>query len=183
MLFQLSVKTKDMKLITVPEKFLASKGVKNSRIYVYAGIGIVIGIAGYILYRRIKRNTDARWDSGSTQARLEEQLDNLDVQGATLTSGEAIIISQNLLNAMDRWGTDEEAIIDNLSQCKNAEDLNLVIQTFGIKPYDGTGLADTFLSRQIAGVMKNLNGWLREELSGSSLREVKTIFTNLDVPF
>lgn len=173
----------DMKALSVAEGFLSGKGVKHPKAVILGVLGLAVGVAGFIIIRKIRQRQAAKWDSGSTQARLEDQLDDLKTGGASLSQGEAIIIAQNLLNAMDRFGTDEDAIIDNLGQCKNTADLNLVIQTFGIKPYDGTGLADTFFSRQLAGVMKNLNGWLRSELSGGDLSRVKKIYSDLNVPF
>lgn len=171
------------KVIQSAETFLKSKGVKKPQMVIYGSIAVVSAIAIFIVIRKIRQAQNAKWTSATTQARLEDQLTNLNTSDTTISKGDAITISQNLLGAMDRWGTDEDAIIDNLNRCKTKGDLNLVIQTFGIKPYDGTGLADTFLSRQIAGVMKNLTGWLRSELSGSTLREVKSIFEKLNVPF
>jgi hypothetical protein len=135
----------------------------------------------FIVVRAIKRKREGKWNSGLTQERLTEELGKLNTNGAALTKGEAITIAQNLLNAMDRWGTDEQAILDNLSRCKTASDLNLVIQSFGIKPKSSTGLADTWVERNVEGVMKNLNGWLRDELSGADLMAVKKIYDNLGV--
>lgn len=172
-----------MNIMTIPESFLKSKGVKNPKIVIYGTMAVVAGVVVFMVVRAIKRKADSRWDSGTTQSRLEEDLSKLSTADTTITKGDAILISQNLLNAMDQWGTDEEAIIDNLNKCKTKGDLNLIIQTFGIKPYDGLGLADTFLSRNIGAVMKNLNGWLRQELGGASLRKVKEIYNNLDVSF
>lgn len=171
------------KILQVPENFLKSKGVKNPKLVIYASIGVIAGITIFIIVRKIRRGQKSKWTSASTQTRLDDELSNLNVSDTTITKGDAITISQNLFNAMDQWGTDEQAILDNLGRLKTKGDLNLVIQTFGIKPYDGMGLADTFLSRQIAGVMKNLNGWLRAELSGADLRDVKAIYDKLGVAF
>jgi hypothetical protein len=150
---------------------------------IIGSIAVIAGVIGFIIYRKIKQNADANYNAGSTQSRMEDELARLNTSGTTLSKGDAIIISQNLLNAMDQFGTDDAAIIDNLSRCKTKGDLNLVIQTFGVKPYDGFGLTDTFLSRLVWRLMKNLNGWLRAELSGSELNKVKAIFDNLGVPF
>ncbi len=171
------------KLLSVPESFLKGAGVKNPKRVVYATIGIAAGIAVFLVVRGIVRRNKGKWNSGSTADRLTDDLSKLNTAGTTISKGDAITIAQNLLNAMDRWGTDEEAIIDNLNRCKTKGDLNLVIQTFGIKPKSSTGLADTWIERNIEGVMKNLNGWLRDELSGYYLREVKKIYDNLGVAF
>jgi len=114
---------------------------------------------------------------------MEDQLEGLNTNSATLSDGQATIIAQNLLNAMDRWGTDEQSIIDNVNKAQNATDLYLIMQKFGVKPYDGTGLADTFFSKQLAAVMKNLQGWLRSELGSRALNQVKDVFDKYNVPF
>lgn len=172
-----------MSLVSVSENFLKAKGLKNPKPIIYGAIGAVAIIAAVVIIRRIRAKGGGKWTSDLTRSRLEDELNELNTYNTTITKSEAIIISQNLLNAMDMWGTDEQAIFDNLQRCKTAGDLNLVIQTFGVKPYDGLGLADTFLSRMIAGVMKNLNGWLRQELSGNYLKRVKEIYDELGVPF
>jgi hypothetical protein len=169
--------------MSVPESFLKSKGVKNPKVVIYGTMAVIAGVLIFIVIKKIKSQSGAKWTAATTKERLEEELSNLSTTNTTITRGEAIIIAQNLLNAMDQFGTDETAIIDNLSKAKTAGDLNLIIQTFGIKPYDGFGLTDTFLSRLVWRLMKNLNGWLRAELSGRSLRDVKAIFDNLGVPF
>lgn len=172
-----------MKIISVPEAFLKSAGVKNPKPIIYGTFAVLAGLTIFFVARAVIRNRKGKWNSGLTQERLQEDLQNLNTSGTTISKGDAITISQNLLNAMDRFGTDEEAILDNLGRCKTKGDLNLVIQTFGIKPKSSTGLADTFIERTIEGVMKNLNGWLRDELSGYYLREVKKIYEDLNVPF
>jgi len=172
-----------MNIMTIPESLLTKAGVKKPKLVIYGTAAVIVGIVAFIIIRKIKRNADANYNAESTMGRMEDELSKLDTGGTTLTKGDAIIISQNLLNAMDQFGTDEAAIIDNLNRCKTKGDLNMVIQTFGVKPYDGTGLTDTFLSRLVYKLMKNLNGWLRVELSGSTLRKVQAIFDNLDVPF
>lgn len=172
-----------MSIMAVPESLLQKAGVKNPKVVIYGTTAVIVGIVAYIIIRKIKQRSDATWNAGSTMDRMENDLSKLNTNNTTISKGDAIIISQNLLNAMDQWGTDSAAIIDNLNRCKTKGDLNLVIQTFGVKPYDGVGLTDTFLSRLVYRLMKNLNGWLRAELSGSDLREVQAIFDRLGVPF
>lgn len=171
-------------LLSIPEDLLSKAGVKNPKPIVYGGAIILGGIVIFFAVRAIK---NAIFGTGTTSAKtqkeMENELSNLSTRSATLSDGQATVIAQNLLNAMDRWGTDEQAIIDNLNKAQNASDLNLIVQKFGIKPYDGLGLADTWLSRQVAAVMKNLQGWLRQELSGNSLKEAKAIFDKYNVPF
>jgi hypothetical protein len=171
-----------MNILSVPENFLASKGVKNPKIIVYGTIAILAGIGIFLVIRTVKRRANDKLRLGLDEAASGSQLGGT-MPDTTITSAEAILISQNLLNAMNRFGTDEEAIFDNLKKCKTTGDLELVIETFGTKPYSGYGLASTYISKNIAGVMKNLNGWLKAELGGSDLRQVKSIFDDFGVTF
>jgi hypothetical protein len=169
--------------MAIPESLLKKAGVKNPKTVIYGTIAALAGIAIFVVARKIKQRNDARYTASSTKSGMEEELSKLNTDNTTLSKGDAVLIAQNLLNAMDQWGTDENAIIDNLNRCKTKGDLNLVIQTFGVKPYDGTGLTDTFLSRLVYRLMKNLNGWLRAEVSGNALNEVKAIYERLGVSF
>jgi hypothetical protein len=176
-----------MKIVSIPSEFLKKRGVKNAKPIV---IGVEIVLAGLItlaIYKMIKNGIaaykNAHPNPERLKAEMEGELGGIDTSNSTLTEGNAIVIAQNLFNAMNRYGTDDSAIIDNLNQCQASGDLNLVIQKFGVKPYDGFGLATGWFETNVIAVMKNLNGWLRAELSGSSLQKVKDIYESLGVPF
>lgn len=170
-------------IIATSEALLKKQGVKNPKLVIYGTGAVLIGIIAFVIYRKIKNRQKSIYTAASTMAGMEEELSNVNLGQTTLTNGDAIVIAQNLLNAMDQFGTDDTAIVENLSRAKTKSDLLLIIKTFGVKPYDGTGLSDTFLSRLVYRLMKNLNGWLRAELSGASLTKVKAIYDNLGVPF
>lgn len=171
-------------ILAIPENLLSKAGVKNPKPIVYGAVIILGAVAIYLTYKGVKRIfLGGGTTSSKTKQDMEGELNDLSTRNATLSDGQATIIAQNLLNAMDRWGTDEKSIIDNLNKAQNSADLYLIMQKFGIKPYDGFGLSDTFLSNQIGSVMKNLVGWLRSELGGKALSEVKDIFNKYGVPF
>lgn len=176
-------------ITAVPEAFLKSKGVKNPKMVIYGAGIVLVAITGFLIYRAVKKRIDenraGKYNSGKSYTEMTEELGSLNINksNTTLSEGEATMIAQNLLEAMNMFGTDEDAIIDGLSKAQTADDLYLIIKKFGIKPYDGLGLSDTWLSNKVAAVMKNLSGWLREELSGSSLTKVKKIYSDLGVPF
>lgn len=171
-------------IMAIPEAFLKKQGVKNPKLVIFASVAIVLGITGFVIYKKIKSKNAGKYTSGRNYEEMTEQLANLQIKNSnvTLTDSEATIIAQNLFNAMNRWGTDEEAVVDNISKAKTKDDLYLITQKFGIMPYDGMGLADTWLSRQVAAVMKNLGGWIRSEVSGSNLTTIKEMYDKLGVP-
>lgn len=151
-----------------------STGMQKTKLFIVGGIALVVlTIVTVAIIKWRKKVNAEKYDI--TDANNE--LDKIKVNGGntTITNGDSILIAQNLLGAMNRNGTDEKAIFDNLALCKNADDLKLVIKTFGMKLYTGSALADTWASRQIATLL-NLNGWLRAELSGADLAEAERIF-------
>ena len=116
-------------------------------------------------------------------AMVTNKLNDLEVDNnaATISNDQAILIAENLLNAMDRIGTDEQSIIDNLTGL-NYDDLILIIKAFGTKPYYIYGLAYSTLSKAVA-TDYSLIGWLRAELKGDKLDQVKEIFESNGIPF
>jgi len=171
--------------MNIPVAFLKSKGVKRPEVLIYGAGALLVGVLVFIVARKIKQISAGNYNIGRNYTEMTDELGDLNISktNTTITSGEATIIAQNLFTAMNRWGTDERAIIENLEKAKTAGDLYLITQKFGVKPYDGLGLSDTFLSNQLAAVMKNLSGWLRSELSGSKLNKVKDIYESFGVPF
>lgn len=130
------------------------------------------------------------WKLGKTLFPGEEQKSDMeaDLSKITINTGkmslsmtEARLTAHNLLMAMDRYGTDEDTILNNLRPL-NRDDLLMVIREFGIREYNGTS-QPVFLDKLIYSVPLNLIGWLKAELSGKDLEEVKQIFTAHSIPF
>lgn len=160
---------------------LGFRDPKKVKTVVIGGVTIAVAVLLFITVNRyIKRKRAGSYDILDMEGELSKI--GVSKSSLTLTDGQAIIIAQNLLAAMDRIGTDKQAIYDNIEKCKTKADLLLVIQKFGIKPYDGWGLADTWLSKNIGSTMKNLNGWLRAELSSRDLRPVMQVYNNFGIP-
>lgn len=123
-----------------------------------------------------RKNRDAR--------NQQKSLNELDVnKGAlTITDNQATIISENLLGAMNKYGTDEKTIVEILKTLRK-DDLTLVIQKFGVRPYNGAGLATRDYEKKFFATDLNLIGWLKQELDGDDLNEVANIFLNNQIPF
>ena len=68
----------------------------------------------------------------------------------TISDNEAKLIADQLENAMNGWGTNENTMFNSL-QCLNGASLKKVYAEFGQRDYDGT--------------MMDLFGWFSEELS------------------
>lgn len=135
---------------------------------------IVFGLLGIFLVGYFwKRKTD------SQKALGDLKVDNSQLQ---ITNNQAIVISENLLAAMNKYGTDEKTILDNLAPLQK-DDLLLVMKTFGVKPYNGAGLATRDYEKMFFAQDLNLIGWLKAELNDKDLADVKAIFETQNIPF
>lgn len=168
---------------------LSTSGVKDvgkAKTMVYAAAGVAVFITGALIVRGIvKRRADRQALKDMKNYDVvdrDKELSNLGINSRNLTisNGDAIVISQNFLTAMDKWGTDTDAIYQNLDQLETKDDLLLVIQKFGSKPYSGTGLAESWWTR--TGYF-NLNGWFRKEMTKKQLGPVIEKYKQLGVPF
>jgi hypothetical protein len=149
--------------------------------YWFVLVVIVVVIALYIAIR--KGVTDMFSGKSDEQKLAEEELGKLEYnsKNLTITTSDAILIAQQLLSAMDQYGTDEKTIVDLLDGL-NRDDLMFLIKIFGIKKYNGVGEAmglDSFIYAQNL----NLAGWLKSELSGKELDKVAAMFANFKIPF
>lgn len=142
--------------------------MKQNKVLIYGIIALAIGVVGYFSLRFAKRFVTKKNEASTIPDANTSNVPltvTLDTTGRTLSNGDASIIAQNLFDAMEGWGTNEEALIANLNKCKTKGDLNLIIQTFGMR--QGQGLIE----------------WIYDDLGGSSLAEAKAIFDKLNVPF
>jgi len=116
------------KLTATPEAFLKKKGIKNPKIIIWGVGAIVVGVVAYLVYKEVKGliQGTSKFDAASMQGNI----DNINVSsaGLTITNGDAIIISQNLLQAMNRYGTDEDAIFAALDSLQTKDDLLLLLR-------------------------------------------------------
>lgn len=172
-------------LVDFPVILIQKAGVKkeaNAKLIVYGTLIIIGGIAVYIIGKKIKNLFTG--GGGYNQSQEQADINNLDISSLDLTINQqdATVISTNLLIAMDRFGTDTQAIFDAMDQLQTKGDLMLVVRTFGLKLYSGIDMPKNVLDR-LWSTAKDLQGWLRAELSGSDLSKVKAKFDDLGVPF
>lgn len=170
-------------------KTFTSIGVKDAakakKIFYISSIaigGVIVLTIALKIRKAAKDRAEAKDAKRYDPSEMSGEISDINVtsRNLTISDGDAILISQNLLSAMDKWGTDEKVIYDSLNSLQTKDDLLLVMQKFGVKPYSGTGLAESWFTRT---GFKNLNGWLRAELSKSEQTKVKAIYDRLGVPF
>jgi preprotein translocase subunit SecG len=97
----------------------------------------------------------------------------IDNSNLSLSQGDINLIAQQLYEAMDGAGTDEDAIMSLLDRISTRDDLLAVMKRFGT-PRAGVWPFDHLL---------DLPGWFKEELSGDDLLHVRNVFLNFNVPF
>lgn len=116
---------------------------------------------------------------GANQEHLDERLVK-DGSTPTITDGSAVVLANDLLRAMDRYGTDEDAITAVLMKIHGAADLAKVHNAFGLQPYDAVmGIKPpTWLGRLVAESL-TLQQWLSEELSDEEFAPWKSLYEQM----
>lgn len=134
------------------------KNIDFSKYYdeaLFAGIAIAVILVVWYLYKYLRKKSG------------EDRNVEIDDNNLTITETQAQLISENLLSAMNRFGTDEQAIYDEFDKIESPDDMVLVSEKFGIKKYDGAGEAIFF------GMPKNLKGWLYAELNDKAREPIE----------
>ena len=174
-------------IIDAPVALLKKAGIKNEnngKLIVYGVITVLGIIVVWAAYTKIKNLLSS--DPTGGQAAMQQSVDSISINSFSLTIDQntATMIANNLLDAMNRIGVDSQAIIDNLNTCQTQADLQLVIKTFGVKPFDGF-LATTWIGIHLLSAPKDLAGWIRgkDSISSNDLATIQGIFANLNVPF
>lgn len=102
------------------------------------------------------------------------------VNGVPFTMLEARSIADTLYQAMEDCGTDEDVILATLSQGYNGKALQMIYKAYGLKR-SGYVLG-CHGNVAVGGTIKDLGGWLREELAGEpQLDAVRTIFKKANI--
>lgn len=124
----------------------------------YLKIGGGILLASVLLYFLLSKNPD----SGASEDPTQNSGIPFDPK----------MIASNLLLYMDKWGTDEEEIIAELSNI-NQTQFGQVFTAFGKKNYNSWTGGDDY-----GGSLQNLKYWLREELSDFYYDSLKLKYPN-----
>ena len=137
-------------------KKVASTAVKNPITTTYVVGGIVALVVGYKIYKAV---TDKGGDNG-VQLNL-----TYDPAKVTLDAAQATNIAAQLLNAMNRYGTNLDTVDAIFDKIITADDFKLVASKFGTRLYNGVGLPPEGLPSWLDGATPlNLIDWLIEEI-------------------
>lgn len=153
---------------------------KNLKRLAIIGGGIIVSL-GLVLAG--KRVYEFFYKEDSAE-QMKNVIDNLiiNTKDLSITDQDAELIALSLLEAMNQYGTDENAIMQLLAPLNQA-DLLLVIQKFNVKPYNGVGLSTTWIDLNMFSLDLTLSGWLKAELRGKELEFVRGLFEKNGIPF
>lgn len=162
----------------------ASKGLekaaKNPRQTITLLVLAGIGIGGYKLYQNLfgKDKQDKARDA------FDESVSKLPYKPSRFSHSEADLklVTNNVFQAMNQYGTDEDTIIDNLEKL-NKDEMYYVMAAFGMRLYSDGVEASNWITKNLASSKLNLIGWLKKELGGDDLEKVQAIFNKLNIPF
>jgi hypothetical protein len=90
---------------------------------------------------------------------------------ATLSDSAALTMADQLFNAMNIWGTDEDAIYAVLNKLQNKDDWNKIVSKFGIRK-------STMWGSSFTG---DLIVWLSDELNSKEKAIVRGILAKISV--
>jgi hypothetical protein len=111
------------------------KAVKG--LVITVGVMAAIGIASYLIYRKIKVETK-KADSKDELKDSNSELNNVIVQGQkpTLSPSQISQTANSLFSAMDGYGTNWNIIVKEFAKINNYADLLSVIKSFGVRTID-----------------------------------------------
>lgn len=150
-------------------KSILSTNPKAVKIVVGAlGAGVVF-LIGRKIYRALQEGAKSR---AFTKA-VERQVNRANL---TINDDEAVGLAKSLLEAMNKSGTDEEAIDKVFAKIKTSDDFLLVSSKFGEEPYS------RFWGKKTSGSTSlSLIGWLRAELKGKRLKTIENLLDSWDI--
>ena len=138
--------------------------------------GGVLVVAAFLGVRKYIKNKQASAETEKLNTAIQQT--TITTSNLTITNEQALTLANKLYGAMADSGTDENQILACL-EGRTADDVRLIYKTFGVKPYGTTGKPTfSFYAKDL-----DLTGWLRKELSGSTLKKVQAIFVHAGITF
>jgi len=131
---------------------------------------IAMGIIAYLVLKKFGF-------IGASKDPASKTVDDINVNASNLSFSTTDLDSKTdlLYQAMDRFGTDEDTIMEVFDSLRTKDDLLYIIKSFGVRKYFLTGHG------LLLGDDINLIGWLKNEVSDYYITEIQTIFTKLGV--
>lgn len=159
---------------------------QNPKILLIAG-GVIIG--GYLLTKILSTIVGQVTKTISPDLTTNVNPGGVQVNPnrTTITTQQAKIFAQQLLDAMNQLGTDT-GTIKNIFKKINAEDYKLIFNEFGLVDYNGFGVPNDNIFVILDSFQKrDLTFWLRSELNSlfdsGTFKIVKNIITQAGFAF
>lgn len=136
---------------------IGKKAIDNPKTTMYAVLGVIGLVVVYKIVKGLKDTDDTLSLS-------------LNLNNTTISNSEATNFAAQLLDAMNRYGTDEDLIEAVFDKLNNGDDFKYVAKKFGMVNYlnGGPGSPPEGLPDIIDGATpRNLVYWLQAELSTS----------------
>lgn len=132
-----------------------------------------------ILYFLLRFIRSLFYGSSFQTPRIDETLVK-DGSVPTITDATASVLANDLMRAMDRYGTDETAITAVLMKINGAADLAKVHNAFGVQPYDAiAGVKPPSALGRFFAENLNLAEWLSEELSENEFAPWRALYQQM----
>jgi len=140
------------------------------------GVGCVLGgVVLYLVIKKIKKNNIQNSLSNSVQSTYTvTSSEKNEAKTNGFTESTATTYANRLYNAMKGVGTDEDTVVSTIESLKSAGELKMVCSAFGTQKYTTWSLQTVY---------GDLVTWLKDELSGSTLKRVKAVFNKFNVAF
>ena len=135
----------------------------NKKILTAAGLVILL-VTVYFLVRKVIRSIN----SDSYNKKVANEIDE---NALTYPLSQYITWADQLDNAMNTIGTDENAIYSIFAKLNNLSDVLQLIKAFGTRDY------------YLWGNSKNLPQWIAEELNNGETAKVNSLLKNKNINF
>lgn len=166
-----------MSEVAVQQAKTIGKSILDNKVAVAA---ISVGLIGLFVVRPIIKVLTKDKQTEDFEKGVQEVIKKAASDGTvttTITALEAKSIADRLEIAMRSSGTDEDALFQALGNL-NGKDLQLVYANFGLRsyfPFTGESTAD-WMTKFGWGQKQDLFGWFDEELGGSDLSQMKSLW-------
>ena len=151
-------------------------------------ITIGVGVAAYIIYRNAQKNKDL--NAANTQgSEADQELNALASQGITpsYSTSQFEGFAQQLVQAMDGCGTDENAVYQVFQAMKSKADVLKLISVFGVRFYQPcvwtSPVSYAIWQANDQAYGGGISTWLGYDLSASEIGKINAILSQKGIDY